>query len=107
MAVGRVAADGEPFNLGEVSVTRCAIRLVSGETGFSYLQGRNERKAVVIAVLDALAQKSCAGAGNEMDAQYHQLKSGLLQILQQRKQKQAAACSQSSVDFYTMVRGEE
>ena len=34
MASGRIGGDGRPFNLGEVSVTRAAIRLADGPAGF-------------------------------------------------------------------------
>ena len=36
MLRGRIAGSGSPFNIGEASVTRAAVRLASGETGYSY-----------------------------------------------------------------------
>src|SRR5437879_5080477 len=40
MVRGRIGGDGAPFNLGEATVTRCAVQLVSGEIGFAYVLGR-------------------------------------------------------------------
>ena len=45
MIRGRVGGDGAPFNLGEATVTRAAVQLSSGETGFSYVLGRDREKA--------------------------------------------------------------
>ena len=56
MATGRIGGDGRPFNLGEVSVTRAAIRVAAGATGFAYHLGRDRTKARLAAILDALWQ---------------------------------------------------
>ncbi len=58
MVRGRVGGDGAPFNLGETTVTRAAVRLDSGETGFSYALGRDHDKARLAAVCDALWQSA-------------------------------------------------
>lgn len=34
---GRMGGNGAPFNVGEMSVTRCVVRLADGRTGYSYL----------------------------------------------------------------------
>ena len=57
MVRGRIGGDGQPFNLGEASVTRAAVRLESGETGFSYLLGRHPESARLAALVDALWQR--------------------------------------------------
>src|SRR5262245_4077306 len=60
MLRGRICGDGAPFNVGEATVTRAAIRLSTGETGFAYAFGRDAKKARLAAVCDALWQKqSC------------------------------------------------
>ena len=41
MLRGRMGADGAAFNLGEATVTRCAVRLATGEEGHAYVLGRN------------------------------------------------------------------
>jgi len=47
MAVGRVGSTGEPFNIGEITVTRCALKLDCGIVGVGYLRGRNEEHATI------------------------------------------------------------
>ena len=44
MLRGRIGGDGAPFNLGEATVTRAAVRLASGEVGFC-LRARPRRAA--------------------------------------------------------------
>src|SRR5262249_53936670 len=56
MLRGRIGGDGPPFNIGEATVTRAAVRLASGEMGFAYLLGRSHRRARLAALLDALGQ---------------------------------------------------
>src|SRR5712691_9524182 len=56
MMRGRIGGDGAPFNLGEATVTRAAVRMDTGEVGFSYLLGRDHDKARLAAVCDALWQ---------------------------------------------------
>ena len=58
MVRGRMGGTGSPFNLGEVTVTRCVIRLESGEAGSSYCLGRHKQKALQAAVIDALWQRA-------------------------------------------------
>ncbi len=71
MVRGRIGGDGAPFNLGEATVTRAAVRLASGEVGFGYVLGRDREKARLIALCDALLQSDqpsrddrAAGAGS-------------------------------------------
>src|SRR5260370_10594078 len=54
MVRGRIGGDGAPFNLGEATVSRAAVRLASGEVGFGYTLGRDREKARMIALCDAL-----------------------------------------------------
>ena len=56
MVRGRVGGDGAPFNLGEATVSRAAVRLSTGEVGFGYTLGRDGEKAQLIALCDALVQ---------------------------------------------------
>ena len=56
MLRGRIGGDGAPFNLGEATVSRAAVRLASGEVGFGYVLGRDRQKAQMIALCDALVQ---------------------------------------------------
>ncbi len=56
MLRGRIGGTGDRFNLGEVTVTRCALRLATGETGVAYVRGRSHRHAELAALADALLQ---------------------------------------------------
>src|ERR1700681_577323 len=58
MVRGRIGGDGAPFNLGEATVSRAAVRLATGEVGFGYTLGRDAQKARMIALCDALMQSS-------------------------------------------------
>src|SRR5512139_1000175 len=55
MVRGRAGGDGAPFNLGEMTVTRCAVRL-SDAIGHAYVAGRDKRQAELAALLDAALQ---------------------------------------------------
>ena len=101
MLRGRVGGDGAPFNLGEATVSRAAVRLASGEVGFGYTLGRNSEKARLIALCDALVQSRDFGAAVERD-----VIAPLREQLMVRRKQQAEQTAATKVDFYTMVRGE-
>lgn len=56
MLRGRAGGAGERFNLGEMTVTRCVLRVESGEVGVAYVRGRSQRHAELAALADALLQ---------------------------------------------------
>src|ERR1700731_5445341 len=56
MVRGRIGGDGAPFNVGEATVSRAAVRLAGGEVGFGYTLGRDRGKGQMIALCDALVQ---------------------------------------------------
>ena len=56
MLRGRIGGTGSAFNLGEATVTRCAVRTVRGHEGHAYVMGRNHGHAKLAAVCDALLQ---------------------------------------------------
>ena len=62
MVRGRAGGSGSPFNLGEMTVTRCTVRLPSGTIGHAYVAGRHERRAELAAVADARLQETAAAA---------------------------------------------
>jgi len=101
MLRGRVGGDGAPFNLGEATVSRAAVRLASGEVGFGYTLGRDGEKARLIALCDALVQSRDFGAAVERD-----VIAPLREQLMIRRQQAAEQTAATKVDFYTMVRGE-
>lgn len=55
MVRGRAGGDGAAFNLGEMTVTRCAVRL-GDAVGHAYVAGRDKRQAALAALLDAALQ---------------------------------------------------
>jgi alpha-D-ribose 1-methylphosphonate 5-triphosphate synthase subunit PhnG len=101
MLRGRVGGDGAPFNLGEATVSRAAVRLASGEVGFGYTLGRDGEKARLIALCDALVQSRDFGAAVERD-----VIAPLREQLMTGRKQAAAETAATKVDFYTMVRGE-
>ncbi len=101
MLRGRAGGDGAPFNLGEATVSRAAVRLASGEVGFGYTLGRDGEKARLIALCDALVQSSDFGEAVERDV-IGPLREQLMNGRKQAAEETAA----TKVDFYTMVRGE-
>jgi alpha-D-ribose 1-methylphosphonate 5-triphosphate synthase subunit PhnG len=101
MLRGRIGGDGAPFNLGEASVARAAVRLAGGEVGFGYTLGRDGEKARLIALCDALIQSS----GYRADVERHVVLP-LKDKLAAARAEKAAETAATRVDFYTLVRGE-
>jgi alpha-D-ribose 1-methylphosphonate 5-triphosphate synthase subunit PhnG len=101
MVRGRIGGDGAPFNLGEATVARAAVRLASGEVGFGYALGRDRDKARLIALCDALLQSDAFAADVET-----KVIAPLRTAVMARRHRKAAETAATRVDFYTMVRGE-
>lgn len=102
MVRGRMGGTGAPFNLGEMTVTRCALRLAEGGTvGHAYVQGRDKAKARQAALVDALMQTDRA---EEMrDA----VLAPLAAEMDAARTSRAARAAATKVEFFTMVRGED
>lgn len=101
MVRARTGGAGAQFNLGEMSITRCALRLDSGEMGVAYVAGRDARHVEWAAPFDALMQTPAADTVRDrvLDPIDAALNARLAETLEQA---QAAR-----VDFMTMVRGED
>ena len=56
MVRGRQGGDGAPFNLGEMTTTRCSVCIGDALVGHAYVSGRDAEKAELAAVLDAALQ---------------------------------------------------
>lgn len=101
MVRGRAGGAGAPFNLGEMTVTRCALALETGEVGHAYIQGRRKKDAEASALVDALMQTNVAD----------RVRTTVLELLEdeQRSAKaaRAAKAAATKVDFFTLVRGED
>jgi alpha-D-ribose 1-methylphosphonate 5-triphosphate synthase subunit PhnG len=101
MLRGRIGGDGAPFNVGEATVSRAAVRLASGEVGFGYTLGRDREKARMIALCDAMVQSD-----EFADDVETQVIAPLRAAILARRSHKAAEVAATRVDFYTMVRGE-
>jgi alpha-D-ribose 1-methylphosphonate 5-triphosphate synthase subunit PhnG len=106
MLRGRIGGIGQPFNVGEMTMTRAAVQLLDAagavsHAGFGYVAGRSARRAELVALFDAMLQ----------DPARHDAVTGTAvapMAAQQRAAKAAfsAKIMASKVDFFTMVRGE-
>jgi alpha-D-ribose 1-methylphosphonate 5-triphosphate synthase subunit PhnG len=101
MVRGRVGGDGTPFNLGEATVSRAAVRLSTGEVGFGYVLGRDRQKARMIALCDAMVQST--ELADALEAKVLAPLRAAMTFERNRKAEETAA---TRVDFYTLVRGE-
>jgi alpha-D-ribose 1-methylphosphonate 5-triphosphate synthase subunit PhnG len=101
MVRGRQGGTGAPFNLGEMTVTRCSVRLSCGATGHAYVQGRDKDHARRAAVVDALLQTDVA---TDLTAS---ILSPLAADETSRRDGRAAKAAATKVEFFTMVRGED
>jgi alpha-D-ribose 1-methylphosphonate 5-triphosphate synthase subunit PhnG len=101
MVRGRAGGTGAPFNIGEVSVTRCALTLSTGAVGHAYIQGRRKADAEAAAIVDALMQ------GPQAD----RIRIHILDPLEAEqlaaKTARAEKAAATKVAFFTMARGED
>ncbi|GHU14390.1 phosphonate metabolism protein PhnG [Betaproteobacteria bacterium] len=100
MVRGRMGASGAPFNLGEMTVTRCVVRNHENRTGYSYIAGRSKKHAELAALADAHLQ------GERQADWLSDLIEPLNAQRRARVSRQAAEAAQTKVDFFTLVRGE-
>ena len=103
MVQARVGGTGERFNLGEVTVTRCALRLGEGSAqaavGVAYVLGRSHRQARLAAMADALLQNPAHLA--ELD---QCLLGPIRQHLDLERAQRLARAETTKVDFFTVAR---
>ena len=102
MVRGRAGGTGAPFNLGEMTVTRCSVTLDGGRVGHAYVPGRDRRHAERAAVLDALLQDETTRGLLE-----RLVIAPLAAARRARQQETRARVAGTKVEFFTMVRGEE
>jgi alpha-D-ribose 1-methylphosphonate 5-triphosphate synthase subunit PhnG len=104
MLQARVGGSGERFNLGEATVTRCALRpdpavIDCKAVGVAYVMGRSRRHAELAATADALLQDPACAA---------QLPADLLPRidawLQEQRHAQHARAQATRVEFFTLAR---
>ncbi len=101
MVRGRTGGTGRRFNLGEMTVSRCSVR-IGDHVGHGYVAGRDRRKAELVASFDALLQD---------EARQEVLLAALISPLAAARAAQAAAVARRAaatrVEFFTLVRGDE
>lgn len=102
MVRGRAGGTGSPFNLGEMTVTRCSVELEGGRVGHAYVAGRDRRHAEAAAVFDALLQDEAQRGTLEA-----RVIEPLLRAREARHREARARAATTRVEFFTMVRGEE
>jgi alpha-D-ribose 1-methylphosphonate 5-triphosphate synthase subunit PhnG len=101
MVRGRIGGGGDPFNLGEATVTRATVRLGTGEIGHGQMLGTDREKARLAAVFDALWQ---IPERRELVAALTRTVGARIEAQDRLEAEQTAA---TRVDFFTMVRGED
>jgi alpha-D-ribose 1-methylphosphonate 5-triphosphate synthase subunit PhnG len=104
MVQARVGGTGERFNLGEITVTRCAVRLgdnaaEQSRVGVAYVTGRSHRRAQLAALADAMLQN---------DAQRGMLEITLLtptrEHLARARAERYTRAQSTRVEFFTVAR---
>ncbi|MCI1002410.1 MULTISPECIES: phosphonate C-P lyase system protein PhnG [Brucella/Ochrobactrum group] len=101
MLRGRIGGGGAPFNVGEATVTRATVRLTDGSVGHSYALGRDQEKARLAALFDALWTDEA-----RREAVERQVLDVLRNRLEQADTKLRSEAAATKVDFFTMVRGD-
>ena len=96
---GRMGGLGDAFNLGEMTLTRAAVRLRSGETGLAYVAGRNRNHAEIAAAVDAMMQSP------RRDQVEGPVIARLDRAQQERRTLAARKAAATKVEFFTMVTG--
>lgn len=103
MIQARVGGSGERFNLGEITVTRCALRLIEKDqvspVGVSYVMGRNHRHAQLAATADALLQDVRHYGFLEI-----QLLEPIRKLLNHKESIRHTNTQTTKVDFFTVAR---
>ncbi|MEL7344311.1 MAG: phosphonate C-P lyase system protein PhnG [Pseudomonadota bacterium] len=101
MIQGRAGGTGGAFNLGEMTVTRCSLKLESGVVGHGFVQGRDRDAAQTAALLDALMQTDAAPRAEQA------VLAPLRAEEETRRKTRAQKAAATKVEFFTMTRGED
>jgi alpha-D-ribose 1-methylphosphonate 5-triphosphate synthase subunit PhnG len=104
MVRGRLGGTGQPFNLGEMTMTRAAVQLRYPDgraaTGFGYIAGRQARRAELVAIFDAMLQ---------LADRHDLIAERVIAPLEARQSADKAGFAHkvaaSKVEFFTVVRG--
>jgi len=99
MVKGRISGSGAPFCAGEMTATRAAVRLESGEVGIGYVGGRSSRQAEIAAAIDALGQRP-----EWRDRLETEIAAPLEAEAAARRHAIAARAAATKVEFFTVAR---
>ena len=97
MVRGRTGGGGAPFNLGEMTVTRCAVR-AGDYVGHAYVAGRDAAKTELAARLDAALQDAALH-----DALLDAVIAPLAAAEDARRSGDAARAAATRVAFFSMA----
>ncbi len=109
MVRGRAEGTGQPFNLGEMTITRCVVQLHPDNhpsedeaiAGFGYVAGRSQRHAELAALCDALLQHP------EWQSRIQtQVIEPLQAVADEQCMTETAEVESTRVNFFTLLRGE-
>lgn len=99
MLRGRVSGTGAPFNVGEMTVTRCSVVLADGTIGHGYVGGSDARHAEIAALCDALLQTA-----ERRDEVERCVIRPLAAAHEAARQQTAARAAATRVEFFTVAR---
>lgn len=104
MMQARAGGTGERFNFGEVTITRCTLRLMSDDAGqlhvgVAHVLGRSHHHAKLAALSDALLQDSRLWELLASD-----LLKPIAQALASQRADREALAQSSKVEFFTVAR---
>jgi alpha-D-ribose 1-methylphosphonate 5-triphosphate synthase subunit PhnG len=102
MIEARAGGSGERFNLGEISITRCALRLPNAQiddpVGIAYVLGRSHKHARLAAMMDAIFLATPDEAFQE------KVLMPIKQYLQAKSLARSDKAASSKVEFFTVAR---
>ncbi|MFC0178603.1 phosphonate C-P lyase system protein PhnG [Thorsellia kenyensis] len=99
---GKMGGTGNRFYVGDATITRAVVLIENKYYGYSYIMGRDKKKAQLCALIDGLMQI------NEYQITIEEkLLLPLLKLLETQKNEKNKATEATRVDFFTLVRGED
>lgn len=101
MVKGKAGGNGQPFNLGEMTVTRTVVQLDTQQLGFGYTAGRDKEKSKLVAIIDA-----CFQLPEYISLIEKKLINPLSEKLKHKHQQLDENVEATKVNFFTMVRGQ-
>lgn len=98
MLRGRAGGQGQRFNMGEMTVTRCSVRAADGRIGHAYIVGRDAERAELAARLDAALQNPA-----RHDALEHAVIAPLAAVQAAARAAVREKAAATRVQFFTMA----